>query len=283
MTRQTILTIALLAVPLVCSNADEQPSKPQTVGDDITPQVGEVCRASSLVGKVVVSKDGTDLGQVQDVVVDPYYARLVSIIVGPDNQAIREKTLFIPVNAISKENDGDLLLSVDRDTVESSATSFEGTPDNYTRRLSLATFRHFAIKPYWLDEKKKNTSSDRDDRFVKLCRLTEQPVKSPTGASLGKIADVVISKHTHQIVYTLFAQIDSSAKNTATSYPIPLACFVVPATTADWTLELPEELLENTEPVGEEKLPKELSRAWVEYVHVRYGGGVFNGVQRQLK
>ena len=170
--------------------------------------------------------------------------------------------------------------------MERDATSFSSRHDEpMTRKLGITLFKHLGIASYWQDgNAKKDNESNRDDQFVSLSDLRKQEIRSPGGKPLGSIDDVVLSQETGQIVYVLFSHGHTDGASEAKRvFPIPLAAFVMPTRMSRWTLALTEAILDNTETIKDGRLPKEMSRAWVEYIHVRYGGGVFDGVQRQPK
>lgn len=282
--------VATVGLCLLAGNlhGDEQRTGPESVAEDLTPDVGKVFAATQIVGKAVQDNTGTIIGEVSDVVVDPYCARIVSLVVSPSEKLDRIRGVLVPFEVIKSLAEKSLVVQVSTTTIEANATSLtEGESQPFTRRMSIATFRHYNIKPYWTDKagnKVESSPVDRDDQFVMLSNLGNMAIHDLSGEELGRIADVVVSQDTGKIVYAIFAHTHrGESKDEQLMFPIPLAAFVVPPKTNKWSLQLPESLLDNTPTIKAGKLPDEVERGWVEYIHVRYGGGVFDGVQRTAK
>lgn len=287
--------LALLATFILLATqtfADDATKSREAVADDLTPQVGKATRGTRLLGVSVRDHDGQKLGKVVDLLVDPYYARVSSLVVKPDSSVDRKRRLLIPTEVVKPDGET-LQASRDVKEIENEATSLlsEGNATPYTRRMATATYRHYSLQPYWANRGRKrsteenvqaNVSATRDDQFFLLTKLTKESVLDSAGGKLGHISDVMVSKTDSKIVYVLLETAhETKGREKAQTFAVPLAAFVVPTDSGKWSIDLPEKLLENTQTVENGKLPREINRAWVEYVHVKYGGGIFGGVQRK--
>ena len=283
-----LLTIVMLLASQAM--AEEQTRSRETVADDLTPSVGDATPGSRLIGESLWGQDGQKIGKIVDLMIDPYYARLSSLVVEPATKTDRKRRLLVPIELVECEGES-ITVSRDIKAIGSNTTSLlpEGKATPYTRRMALATYRHLDLQPYWVKTVGKkpastNQTATRDDRFFLLTNLRKQSVTDPAGEKLGHIADLVVSKTDGKIVYALLNhQHKAKGNETTRMFPIPLAAFVVPTNSGKWSIDLPEELLDNTQVVENGKLPKEINRGWVDYIHVKHGGGVFDGVQRKAK
>jgi sporulation protein YlmC with PRC-barrel domain len=119
---------------------------------------------------------------------------------------------------------------------------------------------------------------DNSYGFTSLKSLFGTPVVNAEGEELGKIEDFAISLEHHLVAYAAVSCtcFDGAADK---RFPIPLGSFIVKSGEKAWTLELPLEVLEATPTFSPGQWPEKLDRAWVEYVHVRYGRAPLGGVQ----
>lgn len=287
-TRRSLL---LTTVTLLGSRgiADEQTTSSEPVADDLTPGVGDATLGGRLISASLLDRDGQEIGEIVDLMIDPYYARLSCLVIAPATATARKKRLLVPVELV--ECDGErATASRNISAIASSATSLlpGGKPTPYTRRMALAAYHHLELRPYWtrvVGERHASTngSSKRDDLFFLFTTLREQSVTDSGGEKLGHIADLAFSDD-GKIRYALLKhQHTDEGKESTRTFPVPLAAFVVPAGTGTWSIDLPEKLLKTMPVVKNGELPREISRGWVEYIHVKYGGNVFDGVQRSVK
>ena len=94
-----------------------------------------------------------------------------------------------------------------------------------------------------------------------------------TASLSGRINDFAITSR-GDIAYAGLAKGD----NTQRLHPVPVSAFIVPAGNAEWKLNLPQDIVDNTPTFAVASWPKTLDRGWLEYVHVHYGRSVFDGV-----
>lgn len=282
------IPLALALTTIVCglpvAASDSSSDQRQSVEEDLTPAVGPAIRGQLLMQRSVRDRYDREVGTVVNLIVDPYYGQVASLVVRPQPPIDRDRRLVLPWELVAPVKSKYLRAQVTASDIEASSLSLtkQGSKP-YTRTLSLAAFRHYSLKPYWAtDHDGKGTEGQ--DQFVMLSDLQNKVVKSPSDQRLGRISDIMIARADGKIVYTLFEHQHTDAGQTITKqFPIPMAAFVVNPEAKDWYLELPESILDGTQIVEGADYPQEISRAWVEYLHVRYGGGVFGGVQRNFK
>jgi sporulation protein YlmC with PRC-barrel domain len=126
------------------------------------------------------------------------------------------------------------------------------------------------------------TPQDEAYAFASLKSLKEMPVTNAAGEDVGKIVDFAIARDTGLIAYAALAC--SCLPDTADKlYPIPLSALVVKPEAKAWILELPLDVLAGTPTFQVNEWPEKIERAWVEYVHVRYGRSPFGGVRSEAK
>lgn len=270
--------------------ADEQTKTSDAVANDLTPKVGKATRGSHLVGTPLWSHENQKLGKIVDLWIDPYFAKVSCLVVEPYNSIAHRPRLLVPVELVefcgekaTTSLDAKAIGSMARPSPEQ-ANSIE-----YTRDSAMATYRVHGLQPYWdkqhnEDDITGNSAATKNDRFFLLTQLKEARVADAAGEKLGHIMDAVISTSDGKVLYVLLNhQQQTDSDESTMTIPVPLAAFVVPTGTGEWFIDLPEELLDTTQAVENGKLPAEINRGWVEYVHVKYGGGVFDGVQREAK
>lgn len=265
------------------ANDERESPERETVAEDITPDVGPVVRGRELLQRSIHDGDDQQIGDVVDLVIDPYWGKVALIVVHTKSKNDNGQRIVIPLELVAPFQTTNMKTSIAASEIEKKDTLIRnGESEPLTRKAIGDVFERYDVKPYWHG---KAQDGHRDkERFVVFTEIQQQTVKTPAGEKLGRIDDVVFSEKDGKIVYTLFAHNHEKAHKTETrTFPIPLAAFVVPPESDRWLLELPETILDNTEDIKGSALPKQVSRGWVEYIHVRYGAGVFDGVQRSLK
>jgi hypothetical protein len=141
-----------------------------------------------------------------------------------------------------------------------------------TRSWAEIALSHFNLAPYWKTE--KDQVSDRD-LLIRASTLRNMAVVDDDGKPLGRIYDFAITSR-GDIAYAGLAKGDNAER----LHPVPASAFIVPGGNAEWRLDLPPDIVNNTPTFAAVDWPKTLDRGWLEYVHVRYGRSVFDGVNR---
>ena len=144
-----------------------------------------------------------------------------------------------------------------------------------TRAWAGVVLSHFNLAPYWKTE--KDQVNDRD-LLVRASSLRNVAVVDDDGKPLGRINDFAITSR-GDIAYAGLAQGDKADR----LHPVPASAFIVPAGNSEWKLNLPQDIVNKTPTFTVASWPKTLDRGWLEYVHVRYGRSVFDGVNRTAR
>ena len=118
---------------------------------------------------------------------------------------------------------------------------------------------------------------DRDRKYLLafLSKLHDLQVHSGQERSVGRIVDFAVTVENHRLAYAAVEFRSDDAK----LYPLPLSAFVVSKPEEPWQVDLSAESIANTPSFSARKWPQKIERAWVEYVHVRYGDAALDGVQ----
>lgn len=109
------------------------------------------------------------------------------------------------------------------------------------------------------------------------------------GQPVGHVVDFGLARKQGQIAYAVLhlghSDSDKDAKAAPEkAYPVPLAAFVAKEGTSDWTLDLPEKMLDGMPSFKvNETWPRVVAGTWTEFIHVRYGRSVLGGVQIEAK
>jgi len=113
-----------------------------TIPADHTPHI----RATQLIGVNVTSKEGENLGQVQDLVVDPSTGKIQYALVGKGFMAgLGEKVVPVPWQAVNVSSHKEFVLNVDPRKVQSAPawTQIEADKPDYIIRV----FRFYELTP----------------------------------------------------------------------------------------------------------------------------------------
>ncbi len=135
---------------------------------------------------------------------------------------------------------------------------------------------------------KENKNSPSN--LIMLSKSASIRVLDGRGQPIGHVVDFGLARKEGQIAYAVLhlghsdKDKDEHVGKHEKVYPIPLAAFVVKPDSTDWTLDLPEKMLEGLPSFKEnESWPRVVAGPWTEYIHVRYGRSVLGGVQSEDK
>jgi sporulation protein YlmC with PRC-barrel domain len=135
---------------------------------------------------------------------------------------------------------------------------------------------------------KENKNSPSN--LIMLTKSASIRVLDGRGKPIGHVVDFGLSRQKGQIAYAVLHlghsdnEKDEHVGKHEKVYAIPLAAFLVKADNPDWTLDLPEKMLEGIPSFKEnESWPRVVAGTWTEYIHVRYGRSVLGGVQSEDK
>ena len=222
------------------------------------------------------TNDDRVAGKITDLVLDLDAGRLAFVVVEGNKGVVGSADkLALP-------------LGLFRDVATSHEPTLQGTPANWqaapaikvpqgemTRKWAAGVFQSFGLSPYWND---KEQDASNADQLSSLSQLRNKAVRNGNGEPLGRINDFAATAG-GEIAYAGLARTEKAER----LYPIPLSAFIALPGSADWQLNLPKEILENTPTFASGAWPTTLDRGWVEYVHVRYGRSGFDGIERQQK
>lgn len=135
---------------------------------------------------------------------------------------------------------------------------------------------------------KENKNSP--SKLIMLSKSASIRVLDGRGKPIGHVVDFALARKQGQIAYAvLHLGHSDDAKDPEIGkhekvYALPLAAFLVKDSSADWTLDLPEKMLEGIPSFKENGTwPQVVAGPWTEYIHVRYGRSVLGGVQIEEK
>jgi sporulation protein YlmC with PRC-barrel domain len=248
-------------------------STAKVANEQIQSTDGPIFPAESLTGATVRTTDDEDAGMIKDLVWDLDTGHLAFVVLATGNTATADKgQLALPVRAFQN------LAAAHELTVKVPGNELKSAPrlaeddNSLTRRQATAIFEHFRLAPDWKDRQRIYDS----DQLVRASQLQNEDVLNGEGKVLGHIKDFAITAH-GQVAYVAVARADDKL------YPVPLSGFVVRRDDLKWVLELPKDIFDETPAFAATNWPKALDRGWLEYVHVRYGRSVFDGVNRERR
>ncbi len=253
-----------------------------TATPTIPPKIERVVGADSLIGSELKSETH-HLGVVSDYVIDLATGHIALILVVNNDTPvdIPERMALAPSNL---SFDGTYWRLADNVSDEQLATakriSHEAADRISHRKAIRELYLALGCELYW------NTAAERQeplgDELSLWSELRQTKLVDSDGTVAGGLEDLGIAPNTGQIAY---AAIDVGQSATAGNvlYAIPLSALVVPNLKKPWQIELALGELQSMETFPRDKWPTEVSRGWVEYVHVRYGNSALSGVQSKVK
>lgn len=216
--------------------ADDKPRHGQTAMNVRYDGAFNGTRGSNVIGANVKNSAGKDLGEIEDVVVDPQSGRVAyAVLQFGGFMGLGDKLFAIPWRSLQIQNDDLVKLDIDKSQLEA-ATGFDQDhwPNMADRKWATETHRRFNQQPYWdvdvdanevdvdvdhahADKAKTGNNRDNDmgrkannnDRMVQalpVCKLSDvigKTVENMQDENLGDIEDVVLDANRGQIAYAV--------------------------------------------------------------------------------
>ena len=92
----TLLATAASAQQRDASREQQHTKGPEQVKDDLSPNVGDVLSGRALARRNVRDKIGKAVGRIDDVIVDPYFARVVALCIHLAEDVERRRRVVVP-------------------------------------------------------------------------------------------------------------------------------------------------------------------------------------------
>ena len=103
-------------------------------------------RATKLIGVVVTSKDGENLGQVQDLVIDPQSGKIQFALVGKGFMAgLGQQMIPVPWQAVQVRSEREFALNVDKQKLQSAPTWSQADLDQPDYMIQV--YRFYELEP----------------------------------------------------------------------------------------------------------------------------------------
>jgi len=163
-------------------------------------------KATELIGKQVENPRGDNLGEVEDLAIDPDRGRVVYMVLSFGGfLGVGEKWFAIPYSAFTLSADGKhLTLAVEKDRLKT-ATGFDKERWPKMGDTSWATSLHefYGQRPYWMLD--ADSTSPGTLRIQKGSELLGKAVQNDRGENLGEIKDLAIDADRGRIVYAVLS------------------------------------------------------------------------------
>lgn len=261
---------------------------------DVSRDVGSFSPSSTFLGRVVHADDGTPVGTIADIVIDPYIGVATTLVVAPDAAQRTGDRYLVPMQLVTPIRLRRFEVMAHVEKIANGPTIGWGRNARpYRRQLAAVPFDYYQIDPPWTASADDHEHAlDDEDLFVYVRALRGTPVVDAQREKVGIIEDLAVSWANGAIAYAIISTTDSAAaspdtqaagRTSSNRHAVPLGAFVVKADWQAWVIELPGKLLSETSAVPmHREWPSKVSLAWSKYVRERYGDAGLSGVQRKL-
>lgn len=243
--------------PMPASPELKGPAKNPAGAELSKPVVGPVHSARAAIG-LEISQTDAQVGRIEDLSLDIGHGTVHGVY-------------FRPIKPVDEKQDSMLI----------PMNHFQWPDGNGT-----VTMAGLPDKSLVVPKDNKNSPSN----LIMLSKSASIRVLDGRGKPIGHVVDFGLSRKQGQIAYAVLhlGHSDNDKEEHVGKhervYPIPLAAFLVKAGSPDWTLDLPEKMLDGIPSFKEnETWPRVVAGTWTEYIHVRYGRSVLGGVQSEEK
>jgi sporulation protein YlmC with PRC-barrel domain len=210
---------------------------------------GRDMRASKLIGKDVKNAQGEDLGEIEDLVIDPVSQRVhYAVLSFGGLLGLGDKMFAFPVSAFKpSRNRDELVLNVDKDRLKD-APGFErdAWPNWSDNRYRDEVDRYF----------KANAVGGvaPGERMMRASDLIGMEVDDPKGEDVGEIEDLVVNMANGRIRYVVL-DFDKEWSLDDKLVTLPLTSFTFPQEGRELVLSTPKERIDMSRGFDENSWP----------------------------
>ncbi|MGB3225608.1 MAG: PRC-barrel domain-containing protein [Desulforhopalus sp.] len=151
----TIMTSLALSIPVYAATEDQETAVTQQ--DQLLQSERSLIRsADKLIGMTIVSRNGEDLGEIQDIKIDIGTGNISHITVtkGGLLGVGGTKDIAVPLEAFSFSEDN-VRLMVDESKLDSAPQQADMADEDFQRGLES----HYGISPAWQEDRRDNSSN----------------------------------------------------------------------------------------------------------------------------
>lgn len=211
-------------------------------------------RASAIIGKAVRNPEGTNLGEINDLIVDMNTGDVRYAILEFDLGIFQGERLFaVPTNQLRMAADREeLVYNMTRDTLERTAVNRADWNQTWRDPNYLAN----------LDKTWGVVQPSRSARAHRVSDLLNQDVKSRQGNKIGEIEELVINMANQKVHYAVL-EFDRSWAAPEEFYAFPVSAFNQTGTSDDLVLDVDRSKLQAMKAFPEDRYTSLNDPAWV--------------------
>lgn len=207
-------------------------------------------RASKLIGKEVENAQGENMGEIQDLIIDPVAQRVhYAVLSFGGVLGMGEKLFAFPVSAFKASSDKDeLVLNVPKDRLKN-APGFDKKdwPDMSSNRYRGEVDKYF--------KSERATPVKSGARLMRASELIGKNVNDRAGKDAGEIEDLVVSMTNGQVRYVVL-DFDKAWSPDDKMVALPLKALTFPREKGeDLVLNIPREKIDMARGFDEDKWP----------------------------
>lgn len=238
------------------------PEERSTIPADLRIQ-----KATDLIGKKVKNSANEDLGEIQELTIDPDRSRVVYAVVAFGGfMGMGEKFFAIPMSAFTLSHDAKhFVLNVDKDRLKN-AQGFDKNhwPDMADSAWSSGIYTYYGQKPYW-----ETDVSQKPKRWQKASDLVGKKVRNNANEDLGEIQDLAIDPDRGRVAYAVVA-FGGFMGMGEKWFAIPMATFTLPSDAKHFVLSADKDRLKSAEGFDKGRWPNMADSRWATNVHTYY-------------
>ena len=194
-------------------------STPRTSGEAASRQD---IRASKMLGAAVRGSDGSDLGEISDLIVDTRTGRVhYAVLSAGGFLGIGDKQFAVPLSALDSGDHGELTVDADRDRLQSAPAFDAARRSNWNDRRAEA------------NEQRATDPGAANARFRRASDIIRTKVMDSHGGDVGKVKDLVVDVGRSRVRYVV-VDFNRAWNPNDKLVALPPSAFVDGASTEAW-------------------------------------------------
>jgi sporulation protein YlmC with PRC-barrel domain len=262
----------------------QDPNRHNTYGDSNMSVRMRIQKATDLIGKKVQNPQGENLGEIQDLALDPESGRVVYAVLSFGGfLGMGEKWFAIPSSALTLPGSAEhFVLSVDKDRLKA-AEGFDKDkwPNMGDSTWGRNVYDYYGQRPYWQDStqpsgtvndpnRSKTSIHSYPARIEKASYLIGKDVNSTQGQDIGEINDLAVDVDRHRVAYAVL-EYDPSFNAKEKLFAVPWASLNLPSQTdQDLVIAIDKARLDTSEGFNKNAWPDMSNMQWANATYTRF-------------
>lgn len=184
--------LGFAAAPTLATAPDDKKTRSYTTKENAKKSGGYCMRCDKFIGTTVKSREGKDLGEIYDVVIDANDGKIAYAVLSFGGfMGFGDKLFAIPFSALDLVRDGTLVLNIDKSQLKASdGFDQDKWPNFANEKWARDTHKRYDRDPYWYTDKDRKAPRVGSD-VIRVTDLIGSDIQGADNETVGTVDGLV--------------------------------------------------------------------------------------------